>query len=305
MDTKKFFQYILMGAFIFLILLAFGLFVLVKQKPPESGKNSITGTLLVWGTLPQEAVNQGFSNLLTANRDLHINYNQISAQNFDSVFVNALAAGGGPDIIIISTDDILKQLPRIVTLPETSYSSNQFKTNFSEAAGSFLLPWGVVALPIAVDPLVIYYNKDILSTSYFAKPAETWEELEKQLPSLTSVDSVTGTVDTAGIALGAYKNITGPDDIISSLLMQSGGKISGFDANGQLTSYFTENSTSGSRQPAILDALNFFLSFSDPSTTRYSWNASSKNARDMFIGGRAAYYIGYGSEYSFIQKKKP
>jgi maltose-binding protein MalE len=149
----------------------------------------------------------------------------------------------------------------------------------------------------------MYYNRDLLSTNYFVKPASTWEELETQIPTLVSTDPITGKVNQAAIALGSYRNISAPDDIISSLIMQSGGTVVSFE-NNRYVSKLRSAGKDVTKIPAG-QAMDFFLSFSDPTTSRYSWTPSSQSARQAFLAGALTYYIGYASEYQELQKRNP
>lgn len=301
-NSKKTFQYVLMGFFIFMLLLAAILFIAVKAKPKD-GKNVLVGSIEIWGTLPFNAIGSVASQIATAHKDLKVNYREFPESSFDTTFVEALAAGGGPDLIILPSDDIVKQKNRITVLPVTVYPPALFKSTFVEAGDAFLLPWGVFGVPFAADPLVMYYNRDLLSTNYFVKPADTWEELDIQLPKLVSVDPITGKVNQAAIALGSYKNISAPDDIISSLIMQSGGSLVAFE-NNRYVSKLRSAGKDVTKIPAS-DALDFFLSFSDPTKSRYTWSPASTNAREAFLSGALAYYIGYASEYQNLKKRNP
>src|SRR3989344_33180 len=64
--------------------------------------------LQVWGTLPETALADSFSELQKNSENITISYSSKSPQTFESELLNALASGTGPDIVIFPSELILK-----------------------------------------------------------------------------------------------------------------------------------------------------------------------------------------------------
>lgn len=79
----------------------------------------------------------------------------------------------------------------------------------------------IFGFPFAVDPLVFYYNKDILKNEEVVNPPKTWDELFELNKILTKRDN-SGILSQNMIALGQYGNIKNAKEIISNLLIQNG-----------------------------------------------------------------------------------
>jgi ABC-type glycerol-3-phosphate transport system substrate-binding protein len=61
----------------------------------------------------------------------------------------------------------------------------------------------------------------------------------------------------------------------------------------------------GFARPPAGEALAFFNNFSDPTNSLYSWNSSLPDARQSFLRGNLALYIGYASEFDTLRKQNP
>ena len=188
-------------------------------------------------------------------------------------------------------------------MPYTSLSVTQFKNVFVEGADPFLVPKGVVGLPIAADPLVLYWNKDLLETAGYSQPPQYWDQLHDMATKITQRDDA-GNILKSAVALGEYQNIDDAKDILTALILQAGGTLTSYDSIGRLDSTISKAGISAS-EPATLTALRFYTEFADPSKTDYSWNGSLPEASQDFSQGNLALYVGYASEESLIEKENP
>jgi len=105
------------------------------------------------------------------------------------------------------------------------------------------------------------------------------------------------------IALGQYSNINNAKDILATLLIQNDNQIIKMGNTGY-TSILNDNPSNLSVSP-VQAVVKFFVEFSNPSNTAYSWNSSLPNSLDMFTSGRLAFYIGRASELFNIQSVNP
>jgi len=298
------FQTILVA--VFLSFFVFGVLIfsgILKIGNPKTGIEAISGKIVVWGTLPpgDSSVSYLFKNIGGSNSPFTVDYVQKNNTNYQQNLVEAFAKGAGPDLFILTPDMILKNDNLIYKIPYKSFSEKSFRNLFIDGADILLSKDGVIGYPLVVDPLVLYYNKDLLANKSILYPPSTWDELFNLGPRLT-VKTNTGFVSQSMIALGQYDNVNHSKDILSMLLLQSGNSIIERTDKGYILTI--KNSTSGGSYP-FEQIINFFLEFSNPSNEVYTWNRSLPNSLDMFTSGKLAFYIGYASELFKIESINP
>jgi len=203
----------------------------------------------------------------------------------------------------MTQDQAVEDSGEVMLFPFTSVSITQFKNAFIEGADPFLVPKGIVALPIAADPLVLYWNKDLMATGGYAQPPQYWDQLYAIATKMTQRDDA-GNILKSAVALGEYQNIDDAKDTLVALILQAGGTLTSYDSTGKLDSAISKVGINTS-EPAVETALRFFTEFSDPSKTDYSWNGSLPEASQDFAQGNLALYIGYASEQPLIKKENP
>jgi ABC-type glycerol-3-phosphate transport system substrate-binding protein len=159
-----------------------------------------------------------------------------------------------------------------------------------------------LALPLIVDPIVFYYNKDILKNESIVYPPKNWDELFVLNPTLTIRDNG-GVISRSMIALGQYDNVNNAKDILATLLIQNDNPIVEKGAFGY-ESVLDGNPLNLVVSP-IQAVLTFFMEFSNSSDTAYSWNRSLPDSLDMFTAGKLAFYIGRASELFKIESINP
>ncbi len=300
------FQTILIGVFlafaVFAVLIFSGLLPLGKS----SGTTTPQGNVVVWGTFPSSDVSKVFDNLEGVDSGLHLTYIEKSASDYQQSLIEAFANGNGPDIFIISPDMIIKNQSYIYPIPFTSYPQKTFTDTFIDGADVYVSNDGIIGFPIAVDPMVLYYNKDILANSAIPKVPETWDELFDLNKNLT-IKKTNGAISQSMIALGRFDNITNAKDIFTMLLMQGGNSIitRNTDSNNvsKLVPIFSSNF--GLETSPAESVLTFFTEFSNQSFNAYSWNKTLPESKDFFTSGKLAFYIGKASELFNIESVNP
>lgn len=149
------------------------------------------------------------------------------------------------------------------------------------------------AMPIYSDSLALYYNKDLFAKAGISNPPTTWEDLKKDVKKLTIADRKNN-VTQSGIAMGAGQNVNRACDIISLLIMQSGGKIINDRQEIDINKKVSFNTPQGTqeREPG-LTAIQFYMEFSDPTKEIYTWNNTLENSVENFAKGKTAMMFGY------------
>jgi len=191
---------------------------------------------------------------------------------------------------------------RVYTTPYEYYDARSFMNTFAQASQSLMLPEGIIGIPIAIDPMVLYWNRTLLSVNQYPLPPTQWGELFKMSQKITQKTDA-NTIEISTIALGETSNVLHAKDIFIALLSQAGGSVVRQAADGSQYSALTERNSRGTL-PAQ-DALRFFTEFSNPAKSTYTWNKARPLDRDAFIQGELAMYIGYASELPLILEQNP
>jgi ABC-type glycerol-3-phosphate transport system substrate-binding protein len=276
-----------------------------KSPPPEPPPGgSITGRVSIWGTLPQDAVDDVLEQLeLTNEQYKNVSYRYYSPTSFDERLVNALADRTGPDMILVSHERLVDLRKRIQPVSYNSFPLRDVRSLYADGAEIFALDNGLYAFPIAIDPLMMYWNRDILATNGFLEAPATWEVLVNSMfPELIERD-FSRSINRSVVAMGEYENVRNAFGVISTLLIQ-GGSAGVVVGESGTYSIQLQNRLGGGADP-LRSAADFYTRFSKPSNTLYSWNRSLPEDRLSFVSEDLALYFGFGSEGSQIQKMNP
>lgn len=290
------FQLILTGAFgVFLIG---GIIIFSAYR--GSSKDAVN--VVVWGTIPQNSFNNIIqSTSLYQNKTLKVQYVEKSKENFDANFIEALASGNGPDLFMLPSQKILEHRNKIFAIPYDVMTQRQFKDSFIEGAEIYMAPEGVLALPVSVDPLVMYWNRAIFRDAKITEPPKYWDQFYDLANAISKKDGALNIL-TSAVAFGEFDNIAYAKEIILNLAMQAGTPVIIWDG-AKLQSVFN-NSYNKPTIPAEA-AVNFYTEFGNPAKPSYSWNRSLPDSPNYFLGGDLALYFGLASEIRSLQLKNP
>ncbi|MGE5541373.1 MAG: ABC transporter substrate-binding protein [Bacillota bacterium] len=295
------FQIITLSVFAVLALLGLLLFATFKG----TGTNKSVGNVTVWGTLPASAVNAAIDDLRRNHKEFGtITYVERDPGTFDSDLSEAIASGSGPDLLITTQERLRAEASKLSVIPFSSIPERTYRDTYLPIHELFLTSTGTYGIPLAVDPLVLYYNRATLVSANVALPPSTWEAVVGLAPHLTARTGV-GTIQKSAIALGAYDNIPAARAIVSLLLLQSGSHIVETSTAGTRGALTTGVGPDASGVAPAESAMNFYTQFADPAKVVYSWNRSLPDARQTFISGDTAFYIGFASERSLIAASNP
>lgn len=301
MERSKTFQIVIISVFVVLLILGFLGFS--GKLPLPTGTQDINyGTVTLWGTVPQAIMDKLIGDTLSKDTHVSIKYTEKKSATLNNDFTEALARGSGPDLILLSEDNILHTLDKLSPMPSSVISERDFKSTFLGEGELFIRPQGIVALPFTVDPLVMYWNRDIFTNALVAAPPTLWTQFYDLVPKIT-VRGATGGIVRSLVSFGEYRNVSHAKDVIALLLLQAGTPIV-TTQGGVLSSALVIGNTSALENP-VMSALRFFTEFSKPDKDAYSWNPSLPLSRTMFETGDLALYFGYASEYKSIASKNP
>ena len=263
------------------------------DKESETG---VTGPETVWGILPYTQVKPLFDTLQQQNKGLRLTYEFKQPEKIQTDLVNALASGKGPDVFMMSPGEVAENIDRLYIVPYLNYPSAYYKNSFIDAGDIFLTNQGVLAFPLFIDPMIMYYNRDILTSNYITRPPTTWAELAQKVATLTQKDDA-GKIKQSTVALGTTNNISHPRDLLVLKMLQLGNPIT-YQQFDTWVSIPNANN-------ALSTALSWFTSYGTPTDPNYSWNPSLPKDRDYFTAGNLAFYLGYPTELATIRQKNP
>lgn len=294
-SKKTLFQTIILIFFGVLILVAVAMFAMNKGTTKVK-EGELVGSLEVWGVLPYETMRTAFDSIQIQYDGLRVNYTQKTMDNLEKDLTEAFANGDGPDVFTLTPEMILTQQKRLLMIPYESFSETAFRSVFADQANMFMTPSGIAGFPMYINPLVLYVNNDILTSNYIVQTPTSWDEIVG-LSSTLVKKSESGTLLQPVIGMGSYNNVSHALPIIATLLFQSGDTITTRNSVTGLVSSFV--SSTGS---AVFD---FYTGFSNTQSDFYVYNNTFPTDRDLFIGGRLPFYIGFAEEVSTIRAKNP
>lgn len=306
-------NYIIIGVIsaiiIFVLLLVTG--VIPGLRSPVTEKY----TLNIWGVYDdEEAVEQIIADYRKINKNCEIKYFQKDYLEYERDLVNALASGSGPDIFFIHNTWVPKHKEKIYPMPQlipgkekdfNYYTPYDYRNKiFVDVAAQDFIENDktIYAIPLYIDTLAIYWNKDILNKDMVPKPPQTWEEFIEIIPKITKIDEK-GNIIQAGVSMGTSKNVNRGTDILAALMLQSGSDIIDVE-HGKVTFKKVANVGEEEISPGKR-SLQFYTDFANPLKKVYTWNKDMHYSIDSFYEEKTAMMINYAYHLPTIKKKSP
>ncbi len=248
--------------------------------------------------------------------NVKINYRKFTdPEEYYDLIINELAEGEGPDIFSVPNTWFLKNHKKVSPAPTSMLPPQIFEDTFVAVAYDDLVRANpetgqnqVYALPMTVDTLALYYNKDHFEDAIpeTGKPAITWEGIKEDVFKLTKEDKSFERFEVSGMAMGFADNISNAADILYLLMVQSTGDF--YDENNQKAIFAEQQGVDSSGNPVNpgVDALSYYTGFANPSNKNYSWNSYLSDANSdskeitTFARGKVSMIIGYSYMYQQI-----
>lgn len=268
---------------------------------------------------------------------------RVFAQEATDAMASHASTEKSPDILSVESGQMASFVPKLTAAPTTLFdqgladNKKTGKTAVETVNGTFEKAVAktvtfdngagasaVYGLPMAMDTLALYSNKSILSDvarsltnsvkkdmtaesfnilkDKITEPPKTWQDLIDIVPYITVKDG--DNVTRSAIAMGTSENVERSYDILQAIMMQNGTQLTSADLNSA-TFNTTQNGAVSTINPGE-QALKFYLRFSNPDDSIYTWNDSiSSSSVDAFATGQTAMMIHYSSAYSAIIAKAP
>ncbi len=295
---------------LFGVIAVVAVIVFAKSPAKNSGDPKVasaSGVVVIWGTFPQSA---DFSQQITAfnaqyQKSFSIEYKYHDPETFDSDIVEALASGKGPDVLMLPDDLILRHTDKIQLLPYTSLPQRVFQDTFIQAAEIYMRDKGVVAVPFAIDPIVMYWNRDLFDNASVTAPPQNWSQFLDLAQKLTKRNPKTQDIVQSMISFGEYKNVNNAKEILAMLFLQVGNPIIAITGGHPDATLASRKVDQLVPDADVTSAFRYFMDYSNPLKKIYSWSRARPNSRDAFIDGSLAVYFDYASAYNEIKAKNP
>jgi multiple sugar transport system substrate-binding protein len=311
-----------------------------RALSPETLAAAKPVTITIWSVVDDADVYQAAMDAFRSQHpNVSFDFRRLRLEDYESQLLNALAEDRGPDIFLIHNDWTGQYQPKISPMPkvtktayrtlteglqktptwtltsEPTISLKEFKDQYADVVTQDLLrtvnlgttdapdveqrPMGV---PVSVDTLALYYNKDLLNTAGIPTPPENWTQFADDVKKLTKLDS-TGKILQSAAGIGTAFNVERATDILTALMVQNGA-VMGNESGPQFQRI--PAALQGVRDtPPAYQASEFYTSFADPTKDTYTWNASQPNSLDAFIQGKIAFFFGYAYQYDDIKARAP
>jgi multiple sugar transport system substrate-binding protein len=258
-----------------------------------------------------------------------IKYKKLRYEEYEKELLNALAEDRGPDMFSIHNTWMKKYENKIEPLPEQitmaypvekgsikkevipelrtkrTISPKQLKDVFVDVVSHDVVfdDNKIYGLPMYVDTLAMYYNRDLLNNAGIATIPKYWNtEFQQSVKKLTKHDNRYGIIQS-GVSLGGSDNIERYSDILSLLMMQNGALM--LDDNNQIRFHTIPPTMKNDKYNPGLEALRFYTDFSNPSKEVYSWNEELNPSMEMFISGNLALTFSYSYSLEEIKNRAP
>jgi len=313
-----------------------------KGLSPEVLKASERADVNVWGVIDDvdayQAVLEDYRKL---HPNLTLNFKRLRLEEYENALLEALAEDRGPDVFLIHNDWTGKYLSKISPQPpstkiayqvvvgtikkeqtwelrtEPGITNKAFKDQYADVAIKDMIravnvspvadkqdfQQRILGIPVSIDTLALYYNKDLLNAAGLPTPPETWSQFQEQVKKLTKLDAQ-GNLLQSGAGFGTAFNVERAADLASILMIQNGAEMA--DENGRPTFEAIPISLAGVRElPPAFQALQFYTDFANPAKETFTWNNAQPNSLDAFIQGRTAFFFGYSYHLNQIRARAP
>lgn len=287
-------------------------------------------TLTYWRVFDDQ---DAFAEIIANYKKLHsyvtIEYKKFRYEEYEKELLNALAEDRGPDIFSIPSSWLTGYQNKLSPLPEQitmvypvvkgtvqkqvvqelrtnrTLTQKELRNNFVDIVSNDVLlekdgVKKIYGLPLFVDTLALYYNRDLLNNAGITAAPAYWNaQFLQDVKKLTKISK--GNILQSGVAMGGSTNIERSSDILSLLMMQNGAVMQ--DGNSVL--FHTVPEGGDRRYNPGLEALRFYIDFANPGKEVYCWDGSLKNSLDLFISGNLAMMFGYSYDLPTIKSRAP
>ena len=298
----------------------------------------------MWGVVDDiDAYQPVISAYQKSHPNVQVTFKRLRLEDYEQKLLEGFADDRGPDVFLIHNDWVGKYLSKIAPMPKTVHVGQAVTTPSglgsttvwsmqdvpTMSVGSYRSQYAdvvpqdfvrtiddakpgnppnpqahIVGVPVSVDTLALFYNKDLLNQAGILEPPTNWIDFQAQVEKLVKLNQDQKTFAQIAVALGTGNNISRATDILTVLMVQNGAVMA--DANGFPTFQSTPAGLQATRtEPPAYSAIAFYTDFANPNKATYTWNADQPDALSVFMEGKSAYYFGYAYDLPLIKAQAP
>ncbi|MEK7665523.1 MAG: extracellular solute-binding protein [Patescibacteria group bacterium] len=294
--------------------------------------------LNVWGVFDDE---DNYDDVVSSYRTLHpnvsIEYREFRFDEYEEELIRALAEGEGPDVFLVHNTwveqykSLMQPMPKTITIgyqevrgrvkkevvnilrTENTLSERSLKSDFVDVVAQDVIRSyqanedtapedRIFGLPMALDTIALYWNKDLFNAAGIAEAPDTWDEFQEAVIALTKVDK-DGNIVQSGVGMGTSENVERASDLLALLMLQNGTEM--ISSNGRDVTFDKVPSAGVKGVLPGLDATRFYTDFANPTKEVYTWNADQPNSFDAFANGTSAMFFGYAYNLPLLRTTAP
>ncbi len=299
-----------------------------QKKTTGTVSTKSAGELIMWRAHDTPENFKDAIQTYTQNRpDVKVTIVIKDPKDFETETLSALSAGKGPDIWSMPATWLPRHADKLIPAPEGFFNQNpDVKRSNAEVVTSSFAPivgsevigsdQKVYGLPLSVDTLVVFANTalinskfnelaskgDVANADLYTLGPRTWDEMITLAASLTVRDGAT--IKRPGISLGSANNVPHAAEILAALMLQNQTEMVAAD-HLSATFHLPSKKPTGEQFFPGTNALEFYTSFANPSSNRYTWNGSLGDARDLFLKGQLPLLIEYSHFANDVKARAP
>lgn len=285
--------------------------VLVFSGCGTSSQNSYKIDLEIWGLFDDSsAYTVAIENYKKINPYVgEIKYKKFTQETYKQDLLDAIAAGQGPDIFLINNAWLPSFENKLTPVTSAITNEQEMRNNFLDVVfDDFMSNGQMYGVPLSVDSLALYYNKDLFNAIGISLPPKTWHELDEDVKKITQING-TGDIIQSGIAMGTAKNINRASDIFVMLMMQNGIEM---PKNKTQKASFDQGTIASNGQTVQVGAqtLDYYRKFATITlppnnipNPYYTWNFRMHNSIDAFVEGSTAMMFNYSWQIATIKSQ--
>ncbi|TSC79092.1 MAG: multiple sugar transport system substrate-binding protein [Parcubacteria group bacterium Gr01-1014_29] len=268
---------------------------------PGLRQTSFSTTIVMWGIFPEDDFKSALGAWQEENASISIVYVQKNPASYTTELLQAIAAGHVPDIMVLPDTLFHANQSNLSQMPSLFMTPREYSETFTGAATSiFMQSDAIYGIPFALDPMVLYWNRDFFASDAIATPPVTWDEFLLDAQKLTK-RTPDGNLIRAGAAMGLASNIPQSTDIVSLLILQGGTSI--IDPATRTVTIGESRLINQIQSSPTETALLFYADFARREKTSYSWNHTFSPPEDAFSREDLAMFIGRASAYRSLAQR--
>ena len=281
---------LVIGAILLIATIGGVIFAIINKDDSTDLTNNSAISITYWGLWePPEVMASLISDYEKENPNVKINYVRKSFSQYETSLSNQLAQPASPDIVRIHNtwtpmlQKYLTPMPsNVMTL--STYTSTFYGTAKEAFSGT---DGQIYAIPLEVDSLLMFYNKDLFEKEGIESPPENWDDLVDIAKQLTKTSD--DTITQAGAAIGSINNIRHADEILALLYLQNGADV-------------IDGTTIDLSDDKFIKAIGFYTDFIN---THKVWNDGFGDDLQMFIDGKLGIMFAPSWRVFDIMKSNP